>query len=169
MVFMLNLSEASPRWRHWRDAASATRQAKSGDGGHDLIECQAPEVRWAAVSHQESCCPRFEPVRARAHLERVHASPPDSGYIHWGCPKHARQSAQLKDASFFSCTRAPTEIFLGLDFGITISGLFESFGLGIENPEAPRGRQHGERVGDDRRHEQQKPQGSEYPYVSVLF
>ena len=70
MVLMLNLSEAYPRWRHWRDAASATRQAKSGDGGHDLSECQAPEVRCAAVSHQESCCSRFEPVRARAHLER---------------------------------------------------------------------------------------------------
>mgnify|MGYP007113551620 CR=1 FL=1 len=47
MVTMLNMSVASPRRRHWRDAASATRQAKSGDGGHDLSECQAPEVRWA--------------------------------------------------------------------------------------------------------------------------
>ena len=92
IVTMLNMAVASPRRRHWRDAASATRQAKSGDGGHDLSECQASELRWAAVSHQERCCPRFEPVRARARHECVHASPPASGYIHWLCPKHARPS-----------------------------------------------------------------------------
>ena len=41
--------------------------------------------------------------------------------------------------SFFSCTRAPTETLLGSDFAINTPGLFESFGLGIENPESPRG------------------------------
>ena len=49
------------------------------------------------------------------------------------------------------------------------SSLFESFGLGIENPEAPRGRLHGERVGDDPRPEQQKPERTKYLYLSVVF
>ena len=45
--------------------------------------------------------------------------------------------------------------------------LFESFGLGIENPEAPRGKQDGECVGDERRPGQQKSKRPENLYVSV--
>jgi hypothetical protein len=138
MVLMLDLSEASPRWRHWRDAASATRQAKSGDGGHDLSEYQAPEVRWAAVSHQESCCLRFEPVRARAHLERVHASPPASGYIHWGCPKHARPSRSRKTRPLGSWCTGGVFATRWLHANCRISGPHESIGLGIENLSTPR-------------------------------
>jgi len=49
------------------------------------------------------------------------------------------------------------------------SSFFESFGLGIENPESLRGRLDGECVGDELRPEQHKLEPSKYLYVSVLF
>jgi len=48
------------------------------------------------------------------------------------------------------------------------SSLFESFGLGIENSESPRGRLGGGGVGDERRPEQQKQEAPKYLYSSVL-
>ena len=49
------------------------------------------------------------------------------------------------------------------------SSLFESFELGIENPESPRGRLDSECVDDELRPEQQIPEPPKCIYVGVLF